>query len=124
MVEFALVSTILFLVFFGLMDFAYAVFSYNTICSAARTAVRYAIVHGSTSPSPATTAQIQQVAVDAAPGVTLALSDVTVTWPADPNLPSQKDAQVQISHSHRMIIGYMVPDTMTLGSTSRMIVSQ
>lgn len=123
-VEFALAGTLFFLVLFGLMDMAYGTFCYNMVSSAARTAVRYAIVHGPTSASPATTAQIQQVAVNAAPGVNLSLSDVTVTWPADPNLPSKTDARVKITFNYRLLIAYFTPTNMTISSTSQMLVSQ
>jgi Flp pilus assembly protein TadG len=117
MVEFGLVATLFLLLLFGIMDTAYAVFCYNSVASAAREAVRYAVVHGPKSPSPATTLQIQQVAVNAAPGVNLKTSDVTVTWPADPNLPLQ-DAQVRISFNYQMLM------SLTLTSSSRMVVSQ
>jgi Flp pilus assembly protein TadG len=124
MVEFSLIATVLFVIIFGLVDFAYTVFSYNTVCNAARAAVRFAIVHGPNSGDPASAEQIQQVAISSAPGVNLNADSITVSWPNDPNLPSKQDAQVQISYEHHMLVGYLIPARVTLGTTSRMLVSQ
>src|SRR5258708_6028793 len=126
--EFAMIATVLFLLMFGLMTLGSAVYSYNTISSAAREAVRYAAVHSATSLDPATGAgdtRIQQKALDYAQGVKLALTDVTVSWPADPN-PRMKlpDAQVQISYTYNLKIPFMSPVALALTSTSRMLVSQ
>ena len=122
-IEFALSGMLFLILLLTIMDMAYAVFSYTTICAAARAAVRYAIVHGPSSPSPATDAQIQQVALNAAPGVALVLSEVTVTWPTDPNLSTKKDAQVKIVHLYKLQ-ALVAPVSLNLSSTSRMLVSQ
>jgi Flp pilus assembly protein TadG len=126
--EFAMIATVLFLLMFGLMTLGSAVYSYNTISSAAREAVRYAAVHSATSGDPATGSgdtRIQQKALDYAQGVNLALTDVTVSWPADPN-PGMKlpDAQVQISYTYNLKIPFMSPVGLALSSTSRMLASQ
>jgi hypothetical protein len=81
-------------------------------------------VHSPTSANPATTAQIQQVAINAAIGVNLAITNVSVTWPADANLPSLKDAQVKITYNYSFRIPFMSPVTLALTSTSQMLVSQ
>jgi Flp pilus assembly protein TadG len=49
LVEFALVLPIFMLVFFGLIDLGRAVYTYNTVANAARSAARVAIVNQSTS---------------------------------------------------------------------------
>lgn len=122
--EFALAATALVLLIFGLIDMALLVYNYNTVCSAAREAVRYAIVHSPTGPNPATTAQIQQVAINYAPELNLAPSNITVSWPADSNLPSQDDAKVAISYNYKLSIPFLSARTLTLTSTSQMLVSQ
>ena len=54
MVEFALVAILVFFpLVFGIVEFGRAVMSKSAITAAAREGVRYAIVHGITSPSPA-----------------------------------------------------------------------
>jgi Flp pilus assembly protein TadG len=45
MAEFAMVASVFFLLLFCIIEISYAVYNYNTVCTAAREAVRYAIVH-------------------------------------------------------------------------------
>jgi len=123
-VEFAMVASVFFLLLFGIIEMAYAAYNYNTVCSAAREAVRYAIVHSPTSAHPATTAQIQQIAANSAVSLNASQLTINVSWPADANLPSQKDAQVQVSYRYQLNIPFRSPVTLTLASTSKMLVSQ
>jgi Flp pilus assembly protein TadG len=122
--EFALVAVVFLLLIFSLMEMAAVVFAYATICEAAREAVRYAIAHSPTSANPATNAQIQQVAINAAPSLGLTATNVTVTWPADINLPSKNDAKVTVSYPYTLRIPLMSPVNLTLAATSRTLVSQ
>ncbi len=130
LIEFAAVATALFVTIFGLMFIGDAVYRYNTLSNAAREAVRYAVVHSPTSPNPATTAQIQQVAINYAAGFALASNDITVTWPSDPNIKNiankaaAYDAQVQITYTYTLRVPFMKATPLTLTSTSRMLVSQ
>jgi Flp pilus assembly protein TadG len=124
MVEFALGASLFILILFATIEMALAVFAYNTLCFAAREAARYAMVHGPNSPNPATTAQIQQVAINAAASVNLSATNITVSWPADSNLPSKQDAQVQISYNYNLQIPFLSSVTLKLTSTSQMLVSQ
>ena len=123
-VEFAVTIAVFLLISFTTMKMALGVYNYNMVCSAAREAVRYAIAHSPNSPNPASTAQIQQFAIDSAPGLSLTPSNVTVTWTADPSLPSRQDAQVKVSYPYRLTIPFMSPQTVTLTSTSQMLASQ
>jgi Flp pilus assembly protein TadG len=124
LVEFAMVASVFLLLLFGIIQMAYAVYNYNTVCSAAREAVRYAIVHSPTSATPATIAQIQQIAINNAISLNTSQLSVNVSWPADGNLPSQQDAQVQVSYQYQLKIPFSSPVTLTLASTSQMLVSQ
>ena len=124
MVEFVLIATAFFLLTFGIIEMGLAVYTYNTISEASREAVRYAAVHSPTSANPVTNAQIQQVAINAANGMNLTSSNVAVSWPADQNLPTMDDAEVQISYSYGISIPFMSAMTVRLTSTSRMLVSQ
>ncbi|HTW88925.1 MAG TPA: TadE family protein [Candidatus Binataceae bacterium] len=123
-VEFALTIAVFLLMTFVTMKLALAVYNYNMVSSAAREAVRYAIAHGPNSPYPASTSQIQQVAINAAPGVNLSVSNVNVKWMADPNLPSRQDAQVQITYSYTLQIPFMTTRTLNLTSTAQMLAAQ
>lgn len=122
MAEFAALASVLFMLTFGTMEMSVVVYRYNTLCTAARESMRYAIVHSPTSANPASTSQIQQVATNYAPF--LVASNVIVTWPADPSLPSQSDARVQISYNYRITVPFMSAVNVTLSSASQMLVSQ
>ncbi|HVC43343.1 MAG TPA: TadE family protein [Candidatus Binataceae bacterium] len=124
MVEFAMVASLFLLLLFGIIEMALAAYNYNTVCAAAREAVRYAIVHSPTGPNPATTSQIQQVVYNYAVDLNPKQLTVNVTWPADANLPSQQDAEVQVSYQYQLQVPFHSPVTLTLASTSQMLVSQ
>ena len=117
-VEFALAASVFLLLTFGIIETALVVYAYNTISNATRECVRYAIVHSSAS-----TSQIQQVTVNYARIAGLTSGNVSVSWPADPNLPSRNDAQCTISYNYNLDIPFLPPKTLTLASTSRMLVS-
>ena len=127
MTEFALSATVFLMLMFAIIEMAMVVYSYNTISHAARECVRYAIVHSPTGPNPATTAQIKNVAVsyaDLPAPNQLVPGDVTVTWPADPNLPSSDDAQCTIAMNYSLRIPFLPSKTLPLTATARMLVSQ
>lgn len=120
-------ATLFLMLMFGIIEMAMVVYSYNTISHAARECVRYAIVHSATGPNPATTTQIKNIAVsyaDLPAPNQLTAGDVTVTWPADPNLPSQDDAQCSISLNYSLRIPFFPSKTLPLTATARMLVSQ
>ena len=122
MAEFAVVASTFFLLLFGIIEMAIVVFRYNTVSAAAREAARYAVVHNPTSLNPASTADIKAIAVSYAPF--LSTDEVTVTFPADPTLPTQKDAVVSISHNYTQTVPFMSAVPLTLTSSSQMLVSQ
>jgi Flp pilus assembly protein TadG len=127
MTEFALGATVFLLLMFAIIEMAMVVYSYNSISHAARECVRYAIVHSPTGPNPATTSQIKSIAVayaDLPAPNQLVPGDVTVTWPADPNLPSQQDAQCSVSLNYSLRIPFLPSKTLPLTATARMLVSQ
>jgi len=125
--EFFLIIPAFFLILFATMELAQAVFTYNSICEAAREAVRYAIVHGpnSVDPSVSPYTDVQQVAINAVPDLTLTSANITVSWPADPNLPTKKDAQVKVSYTYSLSgIPLLSTISLSLTATSQMLVSQ
>lgn len=127
MVEFALGATVFLMLTFATIEMAMVVYSYNTISHAARECVRYAIVHSPTGPNPATNTQIQGVTVgyaDLPAPNQLTKSEVAVTWPNDPNLPSQQDAQCTVSLNYSLRIPFLPSKTLPLTATARMLVSQ
>ncbi|MGH8011620.1 MAG: TadE/TadG family type IV pilus assembly protein [Candidatus Binataceae bacterium] len=123
--EFALAISVFILVAFAAMQLAYAVYSYNMVCAAAREGVRYAIVHysGNANLQASLDTEIQRAAIAAAPGLRLRPGDVVLSWPPDPQLPSQTDARVVITYGYNLNIPFMAPVTLTLSSASQMLVS-
>jgi Flp pilus assembly protein TadG len=124
MAEFAMVSAVFLLLLFGIMMMTLTVYDYNTVCSAAREAVRYAVVHSPASANPATTAQIQQIAINNAVSLVPSGLTVTVSWPSDAKLTSQKDAQVTVSYTYQLAVPFLSSIAMTVSSSSQMLVSQ
>lgn len=124
MAEFGVVAVVFFTLLIGIIEMAQAVYSYSSVSAAAREAVRYAIVHGPTSVSPATTAQIQAVAISYAPGVKITTAEVTVTFPNNAINTLQKDAVVKISHNYTFGIPGLAATTVTLVSQAQELVSQ
>jgi Flp pilus assembly protein TadG len=123
-VEFALVATAFLLFLSGVMLMAEAVLAYNGMSSAAEEAVRYAVANGPNSPSPATTAQIQQVAINVAPQVPLTTSNITVSWITDANMATRQDAKVVVSYDYPLKVPWMTKVTLHLSATSQMMASQ
>ena len=124
MVEFAMTATVCFTLLFGVMEMSSAVYSYHMVSTAAREGVRYAIVHSPTSANPATTDQIQDYAKTYASGLDVSQLTVTASFPSDPRLVTQKDAQVVVTYNYPLNIPFISPVTLSLTSTSKMLVSQ
>lgn len=117
MVEFVVVATVLFALLFAIVEMGLMIYDYNMIGSAAREAVRYAIVH------PSDTTGIQNAAINSAPFLSSSniTVDVSVT---DPNDSSKKDAKVTISYPYSLQIPLLSSMSITLGSTSQMMLAQ
>ena len=124
MAEFAMTALVAFGLLYAVMVMSTAVYSYHMVSTAAREAVRYAIVHSPTGPNPASTDQIAQVAKDYASGLDQSQLTVTATFPNDPRLVTQKDAKVVVTYNFPLSIPFISPITLSLTSTSKMLVSQ
>jgi Flp pilus assembly protein TadG len=90
LVEFALVSWILLMLVFGIIEFSRMVLVYTTLGNASSVAVRYAVVHGSdVNATPATTTDVCNVFKNYAFGLNISNlacggtsgARVMVTWP-------------------------------------------
>src|SRR5690242_11754803 len=80
MVEFALAFMVFFVVLYGIMEFGRVVASYNILSGAAREGARYAIVHGSSSGSAASSTDIQTIVRNWSVGLESSSVAVTTTW--------------------------------------------
>lgn len=122
-VEFALAASFVLLLMFGIIKFATAVYSYNTISHVTRECVRYAVVHGPGSVNAQSASAIEQRFQYAYMPGGAALT-VTVTFPQDPNFSTLQDAQCSISYNYSLQVPFLPSKTLTLTSTERMILSQ
>jgi hypothetical protein len=82
------------------------------------------MVHWPNSANPSTTAQIQQVAINAATSLNLSSTNITASSPTDSNLPSKQAPQVQISNNYKLPIPFLSSVTLKPTNTSQMPVSQ
>jgi Flp pilus assembly protein TadG len=99
-VEFALILPLLMTLLFGIVEFGWAVFSYNTIANAAREGARWGIVH------PYDDAGIMAKAK----GLTAGLNrdEVTVEIRPDPaSRLSTRKIEVEVSYEHPLITGWI-----------------
>ena len=117
MVELAIAAFVLFLVLFTIIEMGTVVYDYNMVCSAAREAARYAIVH------PTDTAGIQNAAINSAPFLTSSNISVNVSV-TDPNGSTNNDAKVTITYPYTFKIPLLPAISLTLGSTSQMLRAQ
>jgi Flp pilus assembly protein TadG len=141
MVEFAVGSTILFLLMFGAMEMCLALYSYHFVSDAAREGARYASVRGSTcanlTPCNATSAQIQSYLESLGyPGASKLTA--TTTWlSASSTTPTtwtscgatQCDApgnavQVTVTYALPVSIPLWNSTTFNVTSTSQMVIAQ
>ena len=122
LVEGALVMTAFMMILFGIMDFARAIFVYNTTQFAAREGARYASVRGSASGDTATSDTVRDYALGLMAGVPT--SDVTVTTTWTPNNTPGSYVTVAVNATFTPITPYMRSGTWNLSGTSKLMISQ
>jgi Flp pilus assembly protein TadG len=104
---------------FGVIQFGLLLYSYDTICNAAREGARYGMAHGSKSSSPATSGTIQSIVQGQAIG--LGTLTVSTTWTPD-NHPGSV-VRVQVTYAAPLTVP-LVSTTVSLSATSQMVISQ
>jgi Flp pilus assembly protein TadG len=120
--EFGLAFLVFLSIMYGIMEFGRVVASYNILSGAAREGVRYAMVHGSASASPASSSDIQTVVRGWAIGLDAGSVNVTTTWPSG-KAPGKK-VQVTASYTVVPMSGLLLKDGITVQSSSQMLISQ
>ncbi len=117
---------------FGIVSFGMVTYTYSFLSNAARDAVRYAIVHGSKSTSPASADSIQTLVRNEAKGLQGSSITVSTCWnpqappnqcpgPTGNNAPG-KVVSVQVSYSYRPFYPFNSV-TLPLSSSAQMIIS-
>ncbi len=120
--EFGLVVLVFYAFVFGVMDFGRALYSYHFVSHAAREATRYAIVHGSQSPDPASAADIAAYVKSIAPqGIDPSAVTVSTTWSPD-NTPGS-NVRVQVQDNFHFVMPLLIKTRMDFSSASQMVIS-
>lgn len=122
MIEMALIFPFYFCLVFGFVQFALILGGYNSAAFAARTAARYAIVHGSTATTPCTATDLQNI-VDRQVLIAPA-SSITVTSTWNPNNEPGSTILVKVSIQYGLFIPYFTGRSITVASASIMTIVQ
>ena len=137
LVEFAIASSILLTLIFGVMNLSLALYAYHFISNAAREGTRYAIVRGSACTSmdcPVSAANVQHyLTANPFPGIDTSKMTVTTTWPdsGDSCTPSVtpcnnpgNNVLVMVTYQFPLSIPFIPAETLNMTSTSEMVISQ
>ena len=131
LVEFALCFTLFFMItVVGTLDLGRAIWAYNIVGHASHEAVRYAIVRGQNSLSPAIATDIQAV-VEAQTFLLETMGGVTVTTTWDPyGLFDAADdnargstVRVRVEHTFTPLLATFLGSDIPLASTAEMIIA-
>jgi Flp pilus assembly protein TadG len=122
LVEGALCFTVFLMLVFGVIDFGRFVFAYNFVSFGAREGARYAIAHGSSSKSPATSDTISAAVTKQAVGLNSSDITTTTTWSPDNNAGST--VTVKVRYAFSALVPFFPVSSLNVQSTSKMIISE
>jgi Flp pilus assembly protein TadG len=123
MAEFALVLTPCLALFFGIINFALALYCYDFVCYSAQQAVRYATVHGSTATTIATSSSMTSYVDGLVVGV-LSTNAMTVTTTWSPNNKPGSVVTVEITYNFPPLTSLVSSVTIPLTRTAAMVITQ
>jgi len=109
--------------FFGIINFALALYCYNFVCYSAQQAVRYATVHGSTATTVASSSSITSYVDGLVVGV-LKTSAMTVTTTWSPNNKPGSVVTVVITYNFPPLTSLVSSVTIPLTRTAAMVITQ
>lgn len=121
MVEFAIALGVFAFLVLGLVEFGLLFWEKNTVVAAAREGARYAMVRGSASGREATTDSVRLYVVSK---TSLTPLSVTAAWPTT-NDPGEI-VNVNVRYTHKLVfpmLDIVIPDSVVLASTSRMVIA-
>ena len=98
-----IVAAVFLTLLFGMIEFSGAMYAYDFVSYAASEAARYAMVHGSTSESPAQLSDIQSYVAGLASGLNTANLTVNATW--TPNNQPGSMVQVTVQYNFQFVGG-------------------
>jgi Flp pilus assembly protein TadG len=120
-VEFALVSVLLVMLLFGVVELSRMVLVYTTIANAARAGTRYAIVHG--SDNTATPAQIKTVVQDFLSAAPIDPTRATMPDPAYSCKDPGCSVEITVTYPYDPLISYFPISGFSLTSTSKGVIT-
>jgi len=123
MAEFALVATPCFMLFFAIMSFAMALYSYDFVCYSAQQAARYAMVHGTSATQTVSAADVTTYVNSLVVGV-LTTSSLTVTTTWSPNEKPGSVVTVAVSYNYKPLTSLVSSVNINLSRTAAMVISQ
>jgi Flp pilus assembly protein TadG len=123
----ALILPVLLLLILGTIDFAQVMYAYCTVSEAARAGARYAIVHGSTAPTPvgptANDATVAGVVKNYSPALNPQNLTITSSWPDGTNTATSP-VSVTVSYSCPLSIGHLIGlGPITVSGTTTMTIA-
>ena len=119
LIEFAVVLPVFLSLTFGVMEFGRMVFDSSIISHVARVGVRWAMVHGSSSASPASSTDVQNYVQAHA----LGLSPLTVTTTWTPNNKPGSTVRVQVQYNFSTITRLLPTNIWTIRSAAEMTIA-
>ncbi len=122
LVESALAFNVLLFVLFGAMEFGQLGYAFNFVAYAAREGTRYASVRGQTSVHPAQASDVQNYVK--AQAIALDSSKLTVTTTWNPNNNPGSTVTVNVTYSYSPMLNFVLHKSLTVGSTSKTVISQ
>src|SRR5208337_1493164 len=123
MAEFALVLTPCLMLFFGIINFALALYCYDFVCYSAQQAVRYETVHGSTASTVVSSSDVQNYVDTLVVGV-LKTSAMTVTTTWAPNNKPGGVVTVTVTYNFPPLTSLVSSVTIPLTRTAAMVITQ
>lgn len=127
--EFALIATVLVMLIFGVIDMAYALYAYDTVCYAASMAIRYASLNGASSASPASTSSVQSFVMGMANGLEATSNCpaggagqlcASPTW--NPNASAGSSVTIVVTYDFQPFGPFLPSVVLPLSSTQQMVI--
>jgi Flp pilus assembly protein TadG len=123
MAEFALIAIPCLMLFFGIMNFAMALYCYDFVGYSAQQATRYAIVHGATATQTVSASDVQNYVNGMVAGVLdTTLLTVNTTWSPDKKPGSV--VTVTVGYTFKPLTGLVSKVNITLSQTAAMVIAQ
>ncbi len=119
--EFGLVFPIFLLMVVGTIEVGRGIWTYNTLAHAARQGARFAMIHGSQSPT--TAEEVRTVVRNAAVGLNPSQIAVTTTWPD--GVARGNEVRIAVRYAMPLVTGQLVirSASMALGANTRAILA-